>query len=533
MPKRNRAVNRSLERLFTARFRLGMFDPPERVPFSKIPYSVTDSDAHRAIALEAARESIVLLKNEKQTLPITGSAKTIAVIGPSADDTEAQLGNYNGFSLKHVSALEGIRHQFQGKASVTYALGATYTSQTPVPVASEALAPPKGTPGRGLLAEYFDNAGFAGKPVVTRVEARPYVAPNQADPALAAVTAKPFAVRWSGRLTAPVSGDYLFQPRGAEGPQGMHMYVDGKDLAGDGAAGFHAQLLAGHVYPIRIDLQPRHDTDGGSAQVVWMPPAAPLLAEAVSASKKCDVTVLFVGLSPSLEGEEMPVAIPGFSGGDRTSLDLPEAQERLVEAVVATGKPVVVVLTTGSALAANFVAGHAAAVLEAWYGGEEAGTAIAETLAGVSNPAGRLPVTFYKDVKQLPPFDEYAMKGRTYRYFTGEPLWGFGYGLSYSKFAYSDLTAQRGADAAHVTAKVRNDSARAGDEVVQLYVNGGGGKDDPIRQLRGFERVHLNPHETRTVTFTLPLAELPVGKVRVDVGGGQPVGTTPGVSGQL
>ena len=182
---------------------------------------------------------------------------------------------------------------------------------------------------------------------------------------------------------------------------------------------------------------------GGSVQVAWIPPAAPLLAEAVQAVKDADVAVAFVGLNPSLEGEEMRVSIPGFAGGDRTDLNLPASQEALLEAAAATGKPLVVVLTSGSALAANYAAEHAAAVLELWYGGEEAGTAIAETLAGVNNPAGRLPVTFYRSVDQLPPFDNYSMDGRTYRYFKGDALYGFGFGLSYSKFAYSKLKAKR------------------------------------------------------------------------------------------
>jgi beta-glucosidase len=238
-------------------------------------------------------------------------------------------------------------------------------------------------------------------------------------------------------------------------------------------------------------------------------------------------------LSSELEGEEMAVDIPGFLGGDRTSLDLPEPQEKLLKAAIATGKPVVVVLTSGGAVAVTSAAEHAAALVAGWYGGEEAGTAIAETLAGVNNPAGRLPVTFYKSVDQLPPFRDYAMKGRTYRYFDGEPLFPFGFGLSYSTFEYSGLLTKRTAGGAEIRATVRNTSARDGDEVVQVYVGGGPEVGAPIRSLRGFQRVHLRAGESREVAFTLRMAELPKSAVEVSVGGGQPLARIPHVRGTL
>jgi len=341
-------IDKSLERLFVARFKLGMFDPPERVPWSKIPFSEVDSAEHRKLALEAARKSIVLLKNEAGVLPLRAAVKKIAVIGPSADDAEALLGNYNGFSSKHVPPLEGIRRQFEKSAEVRSALGAAYT-------------------------------------------------------------------------------------------------------------------------------------EGTEAQ----------LAEAVQLAKGCDVTIAFVGLNPKLEGEEMRVKIPGFVGGDRTDLNLPAPQERLLGALLDTGKPVIVVLTSGSAVAINSAKERAAAVLATWYNGEEAGTAIAETLAGVNNPSGRLPVTFYKGVDQLPPFEDYSMNGRTYRYFEGEPLWPFGYGLSYSKFEY---TAPR-VRGKSVAVRVKNASSREGDAVVQLYLR------SPEPQLVGFQRVHLKAGESREVQF--------------------------------
>jgi beta-glucosidase len=542
-------IDQSLERLFVARFKLGMFDPPERVPFSKIPYSEVDSAAHRQIALEAARKSIVLLKNQNQTLPLKSSVRKIAVIGPSADDPEALMGNYNGFSSKQVTPLEGMERQFGGKVQVRFALGAAYTTQSQAPVPTDVLTPPSGT-GHGLLAEYFDNADFTSQPKLQRVEPRAYQPSGIADPAVAAAFAqRGYSVRWTGALRAPVGGDYVIGPRSG-GRATMHIFLDDKELAAEasppasaapapgnagagrgGAPQLHAQLEAGRAYRLRVEYAA--PAAGGSAQLMWLPPAEPLLAEAVEAVKSADITVAFVGLNPNLEGEEMPVSVPGFAGGDRTDLNLPEPQEKLIEAAVATGKPVVVVLTSGSALAANFPAERAAAVLEAWYGGEEIGTAIAETLAGANNPSGRLPVTFYRGVEQLPPFDDYAMKGRTYRYFQGEPLWGFGFGLSYSKFQYSKLHATQDQRGAHISVRVKNVSKREGDEVAQLYLSGAGGADDAVRELRGFERVHLRPGETRPVEFTIAPEHLPKYKARISVGGGQPTGQIARVEGAL
>jgi beta-glucosidase len=519
-------INVSLERLFVARFKLGMFDPPERVPYSKIPYSETDSADHRKLALEAARKSIVLLKNDNQTLPLKASVQKIAVIGPSADDPEAMLGNYNGFSSKQVAPLEGIQSQF-AKASVRFALGSTYTSQSQALIPADVLTPPSGA-GHGLLAEYFDNADLQGQPKLQRLESRPYIQAGIVDPA---VPARSYSVRWTGTLKAPVTGDYILASRGGR------LFLDDKEITPPAPAGrgaqpppVHAQLDAGHTYKLRVEFRPQ---GAGTLRLQWIPPAEPLLAEAVEAVKNSDVAIAFVGLNPNLEGEEMNVNIPGFLGGDRTDLNLPAQQEKLIEAAISTGKPVVVVLTSGSALAANYAAEHAAAVLESWYNGEEAGTAIAQTLAGLNNPAGRLPVTFYRGVDQLPPFEDYAMKGRTYRYFKGNPLYGFGFGLSYSKFQYSGLRAQRAAAGGRISVRVKNDSSREGDEVVQLYLSGGTREDDPIRRLRGLQRIHLRAGETRDVEFTIAPDDLPKDKVKISVGGGQPVAPIPHVDGTL
>ncbi|HWC97039.1 MAG TPA: glycoside hydrolase family 3 C-terminal domain-containing protein [Candidatus Sulfopaludibacter sp.] len=534
-------IDQSLERLFVARFKLGMFDPPERVPFSSIPYSEADSAAHRKVALQAARESVVLLKNDNEILPLKAGVKKIAVIGPSADDPVALLGNYNGFSQHYVTPLEGIERQYAGKAEIHFALGATYTPQSAALLPASALTPPAGS-GHGLLAEYFDNPEFQGQPKVARVEDRPNLQVGVVDAALAAAfpLRSGYSVRWSGTLRPPVSGDYTITIGGGFGRPSTHLFLNDNELAapapiagaGRGApAPIHAQLEAGTDYKLRVEFRPQGPA--GSVQISWIPPAEPLLEEALAAVKASDVTVAFVGLNPNLEGEEMRVSIPGFSGGDRTNLELPELQEKLIEGAMATGKPVVVVLTSGSALSANYAASHAAALLELWYGGEESGTAIAETLAGTNNPAGRLPVTFYKSVEQLPAFDDYSMNRRTYKYFKGDALYGFGYGLSYSKFQYSGLRAQRNAKGGQVSVRVKNTSAREGDEVVQLYVEGDGGAESVIRKLAGFQRIHLRAGESRDVQFAVDPAVLTAAKVKVSVGGGQPVGAIPHADGVM
>ena len=511
-------IDAALVRLFTARMKLGMFDSPERVPFNKITLADNDTEEHRKVALEAARKSIVLLKNDNHALPLKASVKRIAVIGPSADDPVALLGNYNGFSKEQVTPLEGIERQFGEKAQIRYSLGSPYVPGSLALVPLTVLTPPTGD-GYGLLAEYFDNSDFSGQPKLSRVEQRVFMQQGFADPVVAAaIPTGPASVRWTGTLTAPFTGDYQMGGRGGMGAP-ARIFLDEKELI----APIHVPMEAGHAYKLRVEY--KMSGPSGSAQLSWLPPSDALLADAVDAAKKSDVAVVFVGLNPNLEGEEMPVHQAGFQGGDRTEIGLPETQENLVKAAIATGKPVVVVLTSGSAIAANYAAEHAAAMLELWYGGEECGTAIAETLAGVNNPAGRLPVTFYKGVDQLPKFDDYSMDGRTYRYFKGDPLYGFGYGLSYSTFRYSAAKGAPTKNGWEASVRVTNASGPEGDEVVQLYVTGA--PYEALRTLRGFQRVHLRPGESKDVKFNLDGEDLPKDKISLTMGGGQPADRVP------
>ena len=528
-------ITRSAERLFEARFRLGMFDPPERVPYARIPFSENDSAGHRQLALIAEREAIVLLKNHGGFLPFKSSVRRIAVIGPSADDPVGLLGNYNGISSRQVTPLEGIARQFS-TAKVQYSLGATYTANITSLVPSSVLTPPDGD-GQGLRADYFDNRDFQGEPKLSRTEPRVYFDADMEEPALAtAVAGGKYSIRWTATLTPPAAGDYVLAARtGIWNRAGkIRLFLDDKevDLTGGGrrpdwGAGppprpqARLHLEGGRKYAVKVEYQ--QSGAGGGAEFSWIPPASVLLADAERVVKNSDVAIVCVGLNGRLEGE----------GFDRSSIGLPETQENLVEAMIATGKPVVVILTSGSALAVNSAAAGATALLSAWYAGEEAGTAIAETLAGLNNPAGRLPVTFYKSLNQVPEFTDYSMKGRTYRYFKGEPLYPFGYGLSYSTFAYSGLSATRTAGGAEIRATVKNTSSRDGDEVVQLYLGGGMDADAPIRSLRRFERIHLRAGESREVTFTVTAKDVPQSPVEVTVGGGQPLGDTPVVKGTL
>lgn len=518
-------VNRSVQRLFTARFKLGMFDPSARVPWSNLGVEQIQSPEHRALAKEAAEKSIVLLKNDDHILPLTSVPKKIAVIGPAADDAEAMLGNYNGFPLHVVTPLEGIEKEFGGKSEVQFTLGSLYVNGWTALVPQNVLMPAGGSSTHGLKAEYFGNGDFSGSPVLTRVEPRIYFNSEMKDPEIVkAVPDKEYSVRWSGTLQVNASGEYRI---GAMRPEchacgrvdSARVYLDGKLLAEDkqradeqmNSKTVPVKLQAGKTYELRVEYTQKGG--GGGLQLLWTPPADAALQQAVGLAKESDLNIVCVGLNSRLEGEESRLEIPGFAGGDRTDLRLPEPQRKLLDALFAIGKPTIIVLVNGSALAVQPANQKAQAILETWYGGESAGTAIAETLSGKNNPAGRLPVTFYESVDQLPKFTDYSMKNRTYRFFSGPVLYPFGYGLSYSTFTYSQ--PRRSGNV--ITADVTNSSQVAGDEVAQLYLVD---PDGSHPMLRGFSRVHLNAGQTQTVSFTVEGSDLQ-GRT-VYVGGGQP-----------
>ena len=519
-----REIDASVQRLFVARMKLGMFDAPEHVKWAQIPFSVLDAPAHRDLARQVARESIVLLKNENNTLPLRKNTGTIAVIGPNADQWRMLLGNYNGIPKAPITPLRGIRDAVSANgARVIYALGSDLADGFPVlsTAPSSVLRTPDGQPG--LRAEYFAGRAMTGAPAFTATDTV-----VEADWAEAAprpdMDANDFAVRWSGTFTPSVTGAYRL---GVIGTMGVRLFLDDSVVAqsvypqrdnefpdprlSQTDPAKPLQLEGGHGYRIRLEATESYGE--AQAQLVWAPPSGPLAESAVAAAQQADAVVLVLGLTANLEGEEMRVQIPGFRGGDRTSIDLPAPQQQLLEKVVAVGKPTVLVLLNGSALAVNWAQAHVPAIVEAWYPGQAGGSAIADVLFGDYNPAGRLPVTFYKDVKDIPPFDDYAMKGRTYRFFEGTPLYPFGYGLSYTTFGYANLRTSAPSMSANgtvsVSVDVTNTGARAGDEVVQLYAQHLGSKvTRPIKDLRGFRRITLQPGEMKTVRFTLAASSL-------------------------
>jgi beta-glucosidase len=531
-------IDRAVKHLFEARFRLGMFDPPDRLPWSKLSLADNDTAAHRQLALEAARKSIVLLKNDRDTLPLKSSVKTIAVVGPNADSLDTLVGNYNGNPSSYTTILAGIQKRFRN-AKILTAQGSPFTETSAVILPSEQLRTGGRNPQPGLLAEYFGNLTLSGTAVLKRVDLSVDFEWNNVSPA-PGVPEENYSVRWTGELIPPVDGDYRL---GANTDGGYRLFLDGKKFVDDPAP--HGprtitrlvHLQAGHPYAIRMEYY--HTSWESTAHLLWLPPN--FSDQAVSVARKSDVVIAVVGITAQFEGEESESSDPGFFGGDRLDINLPRPQQELLEALAATGKPLIVVLSNGSALGVNWAQQHAAAIVEAWYPGEEGGTAVADVLAGEYNPAGRLPVTFYQSVAQLPPFGNYSMNGRTYRYFTEPPLYPFGYGLSFSSFTYSDVKLSQPQisrdGAVKVSVRVSNASSHAGDEVVQIYLNHPGIDDGPIRALAGFERIHLEPKASKIVEFTLCDRDLSIvdeagvrrvvpGVVEAWIGGGQPIAGT-------
>ncbi|MDP1027648.1 glycoside hydrolase family 3 C-terminal domain-containing protein [Sphingomonas sp. KR1UV-12] len=524
-------VDAALARALATRRALGIV-AGTRSPWDRIRAGAVGSAAHRALAVEAAEKAIVLLENRAATLPLAG--KRIAVIGANADDLSVIEANYHGTAIRPVTPLEGLRQRF---GTVAYAQGSLLAEGAPVVVPETALR--SGT-AAGLAAEVRDAAGkIVRRGIDRRID-------------LNVTKAAPFTASWSGEFVPPGPGRYRLA---IDGPACWHrcsahdrvtLWIGGEKRI-DGAIGdvMETEIDAAGPVPIRLDFDHKGDDEG--LRLRWIAPEAVQQAEALAAAARSDVVVAIVGLSPDLEGEALKVAVPGFAGGDRTEVTLPAPQRRLLAALAATDKPLVVVIASGSAVSLGDLT--PAAVLQLWYPGVEGGTALARVLAGDVNPSGRLPVTIYHSSADLPAFVDYGMKERTYRYFTGTPAWRFGRGLSYTRFAYAPAVPAPAGIAAgqslSITVPVRNDGERAGDEVVQAYLlppDAGqvGTMTDAVlqRQLVGFQRVTLRPGETQSLRFTIdPRAMSSVdragvrrvlpGGYRLWIGGGQP-GDAPG-----
>lgn len=504
-------VDRRLGQLLRTMFRLGFFDPPDLVPYSRIGLAENHTPAHAAQALEAARKSIVLLKNDG-TLPFRAAGlHRVAVIGPNASSVAALLGNYNGTPAAPVTVLAGLRAALGPGVAVDYVRGCEWTAfpsqATPIP-ATQLVS---GNDFMGLTGEYFAGNDLSGTPIV-RLRDRNHPVGFDAghgSPPPDGVPAR-FSCRWTGRLLSGAAGDYTLVVTG-EG--GFRLILGGKTLIDAWSAGGarSATVRLGENASVPIEVEYRGGGASASLAVSWVPPPPDAgYGAALAAARQADAVVFVGGLTAELEGEEMMIDRDGFKGGDRTRIELPAVQEELLHRLQAVGKPIVFVLMSGSAVAIPWEDAKLNAIVEAWYPGESGGTAVADILLGRANPAGRLPVTFYRSTADLPPFADYSMANRTYRYFKGQPLYPFGYGLSYTRFAYGGMRAALDPNGdLTVSVAVTNRGEREGDEVVQFYAEEPAASRPRAREsLCGFSRVHLGAGETRTVTLQVPAARL-------------------------
>ena len=526
-------LDRALVRLFTARMKLGMFDPYETLPWADIGAEDFDTPEHRAKSLEMAKASMVLLKNEGNLLPLKTAPRRIAVVGPNADSFDTLVGNYYGTPGDPVTVLDGLRARFPD-SQIDYVQGTGLIGAPEAEVDASVLCADAACTRPGLTAEQFNNRELEGQPSATTIEERPYFQWRS--------DGRESSVRWTGFIKAPETGTYTFR---YASENGYRVFIDGKPVVEEWGVGDGPSILsgttvleAGKTYPIRVEAWQRGQR--GEQFLVWNRPGDNG-ARAVEAARGADLVIFVGGLSARIEGEEMKVEADGFVGGDRTKIDLPKPQQDLLQQVAGVGKPTVLVLMNGSALAVNWADENVPAIVEAWYPGGSGGHAVAQLIAGDYSPAGRLPVTFYRNLDDLPGFTDYSMRNRTYKYHKGEVLYPFGHGLSYTSFAYSNPAATVNQDGSvTIAVNVTNTGGRDSDEVVQLYLSRPDMPDQPIRSLAAFDRIHLAKGEKRTVRFTLDERALSTvdaqgvravrpGNVELWVGGGQPV-SRPGLA---
>ena len=531
-------IDTAVKRLMKARFLLGQFDPQESVAWSSIPLSVVESDKHILLAREAAEKSMVLLKNEGNILPLSKELKKVAIIGPNGDDLEVLLANYNGYPTTPVTPYNGIKNKLKG-AEVVFEYGCPIAEGLPIfsAVPGNVLFADSLGKKQGLTAYYYDNSELQESPkhTVTDKNIDFDWGTNRPMPDM---DYENFSVRWEGYLIPEKDGRYGL---GTEAFSGSDLYLNDTllvtryDVHNPRKEYEYVDLKAGKPYKIKMDYKQRN-TEKAMARLLWEAPDPEMKERALKAASEAEAVILCMGISPLLEGEEMKVKVTGFSGGDREDISLPSIQTELIKDIMALGKPTVLVLFNGSALAFNWENENVPAIIEAWYPGQEGGNALANILFGDVNPSGKLPLTFYKSIDQIPPFDDYDMEGKTYRYFKGEPLYKFGHGLSYTDYEYEILKAPhsiKSGDSINLKVKVNNTGGSAGEAVVETYVSFPDLKDQPIRELKDFQRVALKDGESKVINITLSPDELkvldancqwtdPKGKIKITVGGSQP-----------
>ena len=493
-------INTSVIRLLKARFEVGDFDADNLVDWTAIPASCIASKEHKALALEAARQGIVLLQNRGNILPLQKSAR-IAVIGPNATDSLMLWGNYTGYATKTINILEGIKSL---ATDVKYIEGCGFTRNEQLVSRFGNFRTRDG--GKGMTATYWNNIDMKGEPSATALCSTPLNFSNGGATVFApGVNLTDFTARYEGIYKADKTEKLLFTIAADDRMRiivGNDTIVDvWKSLERVQTAVKEYRVEEGREYPVIVEYMQGNAMAVLKFDVGVMATVTP--SDLVNSLSDRDVVVFAGGISPALEGEEMKVSDPGFKGGDRTSIELPQSQRDIVKALYEAGKKIVFVNCSGGAMALTPESQRCDGILQAWYAGEQGGTAIAEVLFGDVNPSGKLPITFYKDDSQLPDFLDYTMTNRTYRYFKGEPLWPFGYGLSYTTFAKSAPKVKKSKDACTVTLTVTNTGSRQGDEVVQVYLRNPKDAEGPVKTLRAYQRVSLKAGETKAVTISL------------------------------
>jgi beta-glucosidase len=530
-------IDISVKRLFMIRFRLGMFDPISIVKYAQTPFSVLESKPHKAHALKMAQQSMVLLKNANQVLPLSKSLKKIVVLGPNADNPIAVLGNYNGTPSSITTVLQGIQDKVGLQTKIVYEQAINFTNDTLLTYPD--INNQYSYEGqKGFKALYFDNKDLQGSPALVRMENKLDQAWQEGEIISADVTANHFSARYITQYTASATGAITFE---LEADDGYRFFVNGKTAINAwsrnrwGSKTYTLETIKDSVYNLVVEYW---QGDGkGNVRLRAGNYQQTDFNALVNQHRDADVFIFAGGISPQLEGEEMKVDYPGFNGGDRTSIMLPAVQTRLMAALKLSGKPVVFIMMTGSAIATPWESEHIPAILNAWYGGQAAGKAVADVIFGDYNPAGRLPVTFYKGDEDLTAFNDYNMDNRTYRYFKGKPLYGFGYGLSYTSFHYDQVRLPKAVvkgKPVSVSVSITNTGKMSGDEVAQLYIrHQNQSVKTALKSLKGFQRISLKAGERKIVKFNLSPSDLSFvdadgntkqikGKIELSIGGSQP-----------